>query len=155
MQNKIADAFIEHSNLVDCTDLTPMKLQKLVFYTYGWFYALTGDKLFEEKFEVWKYGPVIRSLYQRFKERGMDHIDVDSLESPFQPLEEDIKNLVAKIWNIYGHRTAVELSNSTHVKDGPWRKAIEARLPYLQENDVKEYFHSKLLKIEQVHKINS
>ena len=51
-------------------DITPMKLQKLVYLIYKKYYQDTDKILFQDRFEVWKYGPVVRSIYDEFKEFG-------------------------------------------------------------------------------------
>ena len=48
-------------------DITPMKLQKLIYLVYKRYYQETGKALFSERFEVWKYGPVLTSVYDEFK----------------------------------------------------------------------------------------
>lgn len=55
-------------------DLTPMKLQRLLYLTYKEFYKRTNTLLFDEKFEVWKYGPVVRSVNAAFKKYGSNCI---------------------------------------------------------------------------------
>ena len=50
-------AFIEN------IDITPMKLQKLIYFTYQMYLKETDIPLFDERFETWKYGPVISSVY--------------------------------------------------------------------------------------------
>ena len=37
-------------------DITPMKLQKLIYLVYKKYYQDTKKVLFSEPFEVWKYG---------------------------------------------------------------------------------------------------
>ena len=43
--------------------LDHMKLQKLAFYTYGWWLAYNPNPILTEAPQVWKYGPVFGSLY--------------------------------------------------------------------------------------------
>ena len=51
-------------------DITPMKLQKLMYFVFKKFYQETGERLFPERFEAWRYGPVIDNVYQVFKKYG-------------------------------------------------------------------------------------
>lgn len=57
----IANAIL-YKGFSEGVDLTPMKLQRLLYLTYKEFYKRTNTLLFDEKFEVWKYGPVVRSV---------------------------------------------------------------------------------------------
>ena len=44
----------------DKISISPMKLQKLLYFTYKHYLKSTnGIPLFAERFEVWKYGPVL------------------------------------------------------------------------------------------------
>lgn len=52
------------------TDITLMKLQKLIYLVFKKYYQDTQTILFPERFEVWKYGPVVRSIYNEFKKYG-------------------------------------------------------------------------------------
>lgn len=58
----IANYFIEltknYDNLV-----SPMKLQKLVYFAHGWCLAHADKPLINEKVEAWQYRPVVSSLY--------------------------------------------------------------------------------------------
>src|ERR1700744_834255 len=56
-------------------DLTPMKLQKILYLANGICYKRKGQKLIKENFEAWDYGPVIRSVYNVYKECGGNNID--------------------------------------------------------------------------------
>ena len=44
----------------------PMKLQKLLYYTVGFFYRDQGYYLIDESFYKWDYGPVIPEIYDLF-----------------------------------------------------------------------------------------
>lgn len=47
--------------------ISPMKLLKLVYYAHGWHLALSGNPLIKENVEAWRFGPVVRCLYDEFK----------------------------------------------------------------------------------------
>ena len=66
--NVVANYFLTKS------ELTPKKLQKLVYYSYSWFIALNNENeneinslLFDETPEAWIHGPVFKSLYSKYK----------------------------------------------------------------------------------------
>ena len=50
--------------------LTPMQLMKLVYIAYGWYLAMHNARLFDDRIEAWKYGPVIPNLYHATKHFG-------------------------------------------------------------------------------------
>src|SRR4051794_9267350 len=54
--------------------LSPMKLQKLLYYACGWYAGYTGQPLIDEAIEAWDYGPVIPSIYHEFKRFGSGSI---------------------------------------------------------------------------------
>jgi uncharacterized phage-associated protein len=47
-----------------------MKLQKLLYYAQGFAMVILGKPLFDEDFEAWDYGPVLRAVYDKFKGYG-------------------------------------------------------------------------------------
>ena len=53
--------------------LPTLTLQKLVFYTYGWYAHLTGSRLFEQSFYAMPKGPVVGELLTAHARR----LDVD------------------------------------------------------------------------------
>ena len=62
--------------------MSPKKLQKIVYYAYGWTLALLNEdikaldnRLFNEPIEAWVHGPVVPELYTKYKARGWEDID--------------------------------------------------------------------------------
>lgn len=152
----IANFFIDKA-LSDGKTLSPMHVQKLVFYSHGWYLALDHESrpLISERIEAWKYGPVVRSLYGEFAEFGRKAIDrkarellpvkgesggwgfevvepsIDS-ESPLDVDKELARAVLNRVWEVYGNLSAIQLSNMTHAENEPWRiiqKAIGEPLP--------------------------
>ena len=66
---KIANFFLGLAQK-EQVELTPLKLQKLLYFAHGWHLVLDsdGDPLLDEDIEAWKYGPVVPSIYHKFKE---------------------------------------------------------------------------------------
>ena len=67
----VADFLLANSD----RKLTPMEVNKLVYISHGWMLALHDESLISEKIEAWKHGPVIPSLYHKFKMYGAEPID--------------------------------------------------------------------------------
>ena len=125
---QIANYFIEKANSMGIRDLSPMKLQKLVYFAHGCCLALLDRPLLNEPIEAWRYGPVINSLYQEFKKFGNSHLtkkaqiaDEDGKLIDFpSPTDQNIVALLDKILESYGRYTAFQLSNATHYDGTPW-----------------------------------
>ena len=65
----VANYFIDLANAKKI-QITPMKLQKLIYFAHGWHLAIIGEPLIDECVQAWSYGPVIDSIYHEFKEYG-------------------------------------------------------------------------------------
>lgn len=57
------------------TPCTHLKLEKLVYMCYADYLCETGDKLFKDKIYAYRLGPVIESIYKKYKKSGSDYLD--------------------------------------------------------------------------------
>ncbi len=133
----IANKFIELAEKDNILDLTPMKIQKLVFFTHGWYLGVYGEPLISDEVQAWRSGPVINSIYQEFKNYGNRNITKKAkklyykdgkmwLEEP--KIDEDDVNafaIIKEIWNAYQNLTPAQLSNITHRNGTPWHQITE------------------------------
>lgn len=126
MENPLAVAnyFIQKS-FDTGKELTPMKLVKLVYIAHGWHLALTDKPLINEAIQAWKYGPVINSLYHKFKPYGNEQIaktedEYKGLQLITPNVNETRKEFLDKIWEVYGNSNGIELSSLTHQPSTPW-----------------------------------
>lgn len=117
--NKLANYLLR-----SCSDrgelLTPLKLQKLMFYADAWHMVIFDTELTSEKFQAWVHGPVALTQYHRFKEYKWKPISED-VQIPRYP--EETINFLEEIVDIFGSEPAVALEMMTH-QELPW---IEAR----------------------------
>lgn len=109
-------------------EITPMKLIKLTYIAHGWhlgFYE--GQPLLNEQVYAWKYGPVIPSLYERFKQYGS--APVTELAGEFSsnaewcyplPGNPEKEKFLDAVWKGYKDYNGVQLSAMTHQKGTPW-----------------------------------
>ena len=98
--------------------IRPMKLQKLLFFSYGWYAGKTGNKLFIEDFEAWPYGPVIPQVYNDYKRWGGSKIDIKGKKTDLE--DKEANYMVDSAVKAYGISSDVGLSNITHEKGSPW-----------------------------------
>lgn len=123
--------------------LTNMKLQKLLYYVYSWYGVEKGKELFDEKIMAWKYGPVVTSVYDKYRKYGADVIkEVEGGNS--DKLDPFTKDLIEEVFTVYGNKTAIELMNLTH-SEAPWRDAYNPEnqntpIPY---ESVVEFYKAK------------
>jgi uncharacterized phage-associated protein len=143
---QIADFFLYVGK--DDQSMTPMKIIKLVYIAHGWSLGLYNKPLITEAPQAWKYGPVIPSLYDEFRQYGNQKIDIPVSENPIQ--DEKTNKLLEKIWNTYGKYTAVQLSAMTHEPETPWSITWEkAKKQYktlnltIPDNLIQEHYTAK------------
>lgn len=115
-------------------DVSPMKLQKLLYYANGWWLAINGEPLLNEAPQVWRYGPVYQQLYRTFSRFGHNDIGGPVKGNPFADKPETLGNgeretkvrqLLDWIWQEHGTKSAVTLSDETHAVGTPWRDIAE------------------------------
>ena len=139
----VANRFIDLAQSEGLTDLTPMKLLKLVYFAHGWHLGIMGKPLVDDRVEAWKFGPVMTRLYCEIKQYGTRHISrklEDFGESSpsdipmLVPVEFLVKNsederaldIINLVWEAYKGITAMQLSNLTHLPGAPWSQTVEA-----------------------------
>lgn len=146
----IANFFIRKS-LKEKKPITQIKLQKLIFFAHGFYLALKERPLVGEKIEAWQYGPVVPSVYHKFKKWGNNTIEKVLIENDDNLIihEEDLEFLDL-VWHKFSHYSAAQLVEMSHEKDGPWSKAIEKSIalvgytvPNIKMNNIEIYSYFK------------
>lgn len=61
--------------------VTAMRLQRLLYFTAAEYATITGQPLIDEPFRKWPYGPVLRSVYDKFGALGAKNIEVYSRDA--------------------------------------------------------------------------
>jgi len=144
--------------------LSPLKLQKLVYFAHGWYLAFTGHPLINEPIEAWKFGPVIPSLYHAFKKYGYGEVaecvtddylwafgnpeHAPSIDDNLNQEENELaKQVVKRIWDVYGRFSATQLSNLTHAAGTPWSDTPDRdkrRHATIDQDLIRTYFAAQL-----------
>ena len=149
----VANAFIEKAKQGKLKGLTPMKLQKLLFYTQSWHLKLCdGKPLFDDLFARWKFGPVIPPIYHLLKKYGSNEIQepisiiVDSdgewkrITPKIQKDDDVAEKIIDKIIDVYGGYSGTQLSNMTHAPNTAWSLGAVDGGP-ITHTDMAEHIH--------------
>lgn len=137
--------------------LTHIKLQNLVYFAYGVYWADEGRRLFKQRIEPWPEGPVVPELYHEFKRFGARPIRHWSSDFKYNTqkfmvpvVEDDDRTALHALnltWSFYGHRPTRDLTKFTRRPDGPWDKATSQGRVEIPDEWIKQQFD---VVIEQV-----
>lgn len=101
--------------------VSPLQLQKLLYYAQVWFFVKTNRWLFSDEIKAWKYGPVVPDIWQRFKYmRRTDIIPHDRLAHKDYPGQ--FNDHLQQVWDAYGHLTGSQLVDLSH-GELPWQSS--------------------------------
>ncbi len=111
--------------------ITNLKLQKILYYSQAWYLAKNKKTLFEDDFEAWVHGPVIRRIYGKYRSFGYNPIVENSNEGETERKIKKYKetfgrgltNFLKAIIDEYFSQSAWTLERLVH-KESPW---IDAR----------------------------
>ena len=144
----VADFFLSKESM------SPKKLQKLVYYAYGWTLALMNESveeldfhLFNSRIEAWVHGPVAPDLYHEYKGYGWQ--DIPKKESyDGKALSSDVDDILNQVWDAYGHLNANQLEMISH-RETPWINARNGAPAYaatsnaISDEDMFIYFNEQ------------
>jgi uncharacterized phage-associated protein len=113
--------------------MTPLKIQKLLYYTQAVSLVLTWKTLFKDEIQAWAHGPVIPSIFRRYKEFGSWVITIDINEDI--KLNSEERNIIDQTWDMYSWYTAKGLEKLTH-DEKPWMEARGDLQPLASSSNV-------------------
>lgn len=132
--------------LNQCEDITPLALQKSLYYIQGFYYAFYNKFLFEEDCQAWVHGPVYPDIYYRYRDFKLDPIactaEID--DSVFTSSEIAVLDSIAKHLCCYSGKVLEKFTHS----EFPWLSArgnlTEAELSdqIIRKEDIGRYFES-------------
>lgn len=126
--------------------ISNLKLQKLLYYAQAWHLAVFDRPLFREQLEAWVHGPVVPSVYRRFRSYGFRNID-DEVRAPI--LAQDTIQFLQELAEGYLGIDAYALELMTHRED-PWRNARgnippnQASRAAISESGMRAYFKARI-----------
>jgi uncharacterized phage-associated protein len=117
-----------------------MQLQKLTYIAHGYHLALTGRPLLNVPVSAWKYGPVIPSLYDVFKDNGRSGITVPPVACG-GVLDADAGVIIDAVYAAYGKHDGRILSELTHRAGTPWSNTYsEYTSTVIPDEAIKSYY---------------
>ena len=107
--------------------ITPLKLQKLIYYALAYYLAFDYDGrnheqlLFDDTIEAWTHGPVCKKVYSVYS-KGHNRFEELPAEAPLEAVDDNIKKLLDCVWVTYGKFSGSQLEEFTHM-EAPWQNA--------------------------------
>ncbi len=114
-------------------EVTPLALQKLLYYAQGIYLAKYNAPLFEEDCQAWVHGPVYETVYGMFRDFKYNPIDDERfavLKGQYAYLKSEAIDVLDMVLGSFGQYSGKVLECITH-QEAPW---LEAR----QEVDASE-----------------
>lgn len=128
---------------------TNLDLQKLAYFCHGWHLALLGTPLVNEEFEAWRFGPVLPSIYHKFKVFASNpippgHPSVQT-ETPLFP-GASTSQLIDRVLDVYSNASSFQLVDMSHAPDGPWAKAWNSQTwaSTIDDGAIRNYFAAQV-----------
>lgn len=160
-ENSKIDLTIEYL-LNQCEDITPLALQKALYYIQGFYYAFYNTFLFPEECQAWVHGPVYRDIYFRYRDYKFDPIDcsdgIDDIilssseKAIFESVAKNICCYSGKVLEKFTHSEApwlsargelpeTELSDKVITKEdiGNYFDSVKEKYNMINPNDIKAY----------------
>ena len=144
----VAKYFIYKSQYDDNPNytVTPLKLQKLVYYAQAWCLALKDNILFNDEIQAWVHGPVVYKVYKEYEKYGYNQIreKVNTIPDDIRSNNE-VSEVLNAVWDIYKDYDAKQLEKLTQ-SEPPWinargdLKPYEASNNHISRDDMKKYY---------------
>lgn len=131
-------------------EITPLALQKILYYIQGIFMVNYGRPLFNEECQAWLHGPVYEEVYDMFKSFKYNPIEDKRFvifRDRFQKLSDEEKEVIDMVINSFGMYSGKTLERITH-KEAPWADAYDGDnvCGYTNEpitkDSIRDYFKS-------------
>lgn len=137
----VANNILERS-FRDSAYISPMKLQKILYFVASEYQKQTGRQLLEDKFQTWTHGPVIYGVYDEFRSFSRANIKRFARNAEGEALkidefwDPDLRECLDRVWAATKNKGAIELSKLTHAENSAWDRAYQKESQYLSNDDI-------------------
>lgn len=124
------------------SQISNLKLQKLLYYVQGWHLGLKGEPVFTEEIQAWIHGPVVPEIFQTYREYKWTPI---ARPTKAVTLNDAIADHVHQVLDAYGKLSAAQLEALSHSEE-PWihaRNGLAPKAPskaVITHTSMKQYF---------------
>lgn len=112
-------------------DLTPPRVQKLLYLVHGWYLAITGEALLDEAFVAGRYGPELPSLRSALAayagvpvDEYIEELDWDQGKVGIFLVNVErfpqFEPILKRVFDTHRHLTTAQLSTLCHAAGGAW-----------------------------------
>lgn len=115
--------------------MTNARVNKFLYFAQGHCLARHGTVLFDDDIEAWRYGPVIRDVYDRFRIYEKNPIQSISEEYSLDMFTSEQLTLLNDVISKYNRYSTGNLINISHIQNSPWYKAYSEGLNHTIDND--------------------
>ncbi|MCD7808604.1 MAG: DUF4065 domain-containing protein [Erysipelotrichaceae bacterium] len=119
-------------------EVTPLMLQKILYFIQGLSYAINNKPMFYEECEAWVHGPVYREVYDMFKDFKYNPID-DVRFVIFEGITDELtiedKKIIDLVSNTFGMYSGKMLERITH-KEDPWKTARQGYSDHISSHEI-------------------
>lgn len=129
-----------HLSFNESIPITPMKLQRLLYFIYRDYLTETNQSLFSERFEAWKYGLALSSIYSYFHQYYGNPITY--YYKPLYQVNEKTNPIFSRvlysIWNTYKFHDGIALFQLTQRQGTAWYKAWISYKTFLEDDNIRK-----------------
>ena len=135
--DQIANYFLSLSDPEIGDGISNLKLQKLCYYAQGFYLAQHDTPIFDDTIEAWQHGPVVPTLYHKYKSEGNNFIPHKEIN--LDEYSGEIKQFLNEVYNVYGQFSAWKLRDMTH-NEAPWTDTCNSNNKIISHESMKNYF---------------
>jgi len=138
--------------------ISNISLQKILYFSQGFYLAENAHPLFKDKIFAWEYGPVVKSVYHDFKHFGNNAIaDLNKISfilgrdflSKEKMMPAEVRSFTKDMWDLFKNYAPFELVEFTHIEGSPWYQIFQkynGNLPKdieIPQKDMETYFRNQ------------
>ncbi|MGL1892166.1 MAG: DUF4065 domain-containing protein [Spirochaetaceae bacterium] len=131
----VADFIIFNSN----SNISHRELQKLLYFAQGFYLSKFKEPLFSEELQAWQFGPVNRTIWDKYKRNGYMSLDKpDKTDNEY--FSKKITLFLTTFILTFTPIMQEELIDMSH-SDSPWCKNyIQGLNVKIEKDDMQKYF---------------